>query len=175
MLLTPLSVSADLPLPESQRQNLAPVLDAYEKAFKWCGADVERVSDAELAFRVTLRGSRPSWRLSEPDLGLVSRGTFEVIPTETGCRLYLEAWPRSWFLILSILPWLLLIWALGFTAAPWRYLLAFGGLPLFVLLWVVVWANLHAFLEHTNRAFAGRLAPDASPADPCAKLLCNTK
>ena len=63
---------------------------------------------------------------------------------------------------LSIAPWLLLVWGLGLTTAPWRYLLAFGGLPLFVLMWVVVWANLHAFLDHTNRTL--RTTPASAPA-----------
>lgn len=127
------------------------MLDAYENALRRCAAEVERVAEDELAFRVSLR---PPERLglNHPDLGLVSKGTLVIVATEAGYRLDLEALPRTWFLALSIAPWLLLVWGLGLTTAPWRYLLAFGGLPLFVLMWVVVWANLHAFLDHTNRS-----------------------
>jgi len=148
MILFELKASTDVNAAALSRSLL---LDAYESALRRCQATVVRVGEDELSFRVSTEPP-PRLSLSDPDLGLVSGGTIEVAAAGGGFRVTMRARPRNWFLILSMAPWLLLLWGLGFTTAPWRWLTAFGGLPLVALLWTVVWANLHTFMDHTNRA-----------------------
>ena len=122
------------------------ILERCEAELQRFGAIVDRITDHRLVFVMPF--DRPKgltfW---EADLGLVSRGTVDVEPEPTGYRVRLAARARGWFLALALISVGLLIWGLGWAPAPWRYALAFGGVPLAGCAWVVAWLNLSAFLS----------------------------
>lgn len=137
--------------------SVAELADHYTRALESCRATVTRVAEDELHFTVSLR-SPERIGLNHPDLGILSGGTLQLEPREDGYRVHLQVRPRSWVLLLTIVPWAAALWAVGLVAAPWRYLLALGGLPLAGLMWLIVWSNVRTFLDVTH----GALAPPAA-------------
>lgn len=128
------------------RLTVEQVLEHYAAELERHGAVVTRPTERRLAFEIPV--DRPkTLRLWEADLGLIAGGTLDVEEDPGGVRVRLTARPRGWFLTLALIPWLLLIWALGWTPPPWRFALALGGVPLAASLWVVTWLNLGAFLD----------------------------
>lgn len=144
---------------------MSEVLAVYERALVRAGAKVTLTDSDELSFEVGLKESA-NFNIKQVDIGLVTRGTLVVEPTAHGYRVRLSGKPRTWLLILGILPWLAIPWAVGIAPAPWAWLLAFGGMPLLVLLWSTVWTNLSAFVEQGARPLitAGNDEPVQLPA-----------
>jgi hypothetical protein len=157
VLLGFISVSANVP---QTTLGGAALLDHYAQALRACHATVA-ATDEQLVYTVSMREPQ-RLSLRTPDLGMVARGSLDITEENGRLRVTMRVHPRSWFIILAVLPWLSLAWALGVGSAPWHYLLALGGLPLVGLLWLIVWSNVHTFLDHAH----ADLPPVASSAVP---------
>jgi len=166
------SAEASVGLPARLRPTSDQVCNWYAHTLTAIGAEVERIGPDQLEF--TLPWSRTFFDASlGAALAPLARGQLEVVDTELGFEVSVEARSRDW---VSYLPMAIFAGTTSGLAfgAPMA-LTSFTGLALLGFTWLRTWGALNGFLSTTNKAIADSFAAVPPPPHGPAPLLSGVR